>query len=507
MSDLPPRLPETPPCRRWWEGHRRYWLLSLTLLALVSAGLVIQRLLAASHPRPPLRVMVVRAAADPGSGLSEAEAQTLSNLFEDVLEGFGNCSVSKAETLPDADMWKDPVPEGLVIRLHPRKVGVLLALDSELASPDRIQRRQPLLWRTMTPTSPLEAYRSLIEGLPAEVLDARFEALIPEKPEAFWHLFKALGSGPTQQAFAAAKAARQQAPDCAGPDFVLGHLHYLRANNSTAKPEDLEQAQQHFQEAMKVTINYPSGVYDLARLKSDTGSAEAALKLTLKARSSRPNGRALLGALAYCARYSGMLDLAARANARANALDINPKAPPRLQLALFYQGNLADFERSLYLRPGSYSNNLVQFYMGRLALHRGETERAIAHLEEGENGFGGSQKVTRLCRSFRLILQGQSSMARIDLERVRAELNAALIPDGEMTLSVAEAYLLIGEPDSAMDLVEQSVQQGFQCTPWFEQNPVLAPLRDSPRWQKLHRFLLDQQARMYSNHPEAGWGL
>jgi len=506
MPDLPPRLPDTSPYCRWWESYRRYWILGLTLLALIPAGVVIRRLLVASH-RAPLRVMVVRAAADPGSGLSEAEAQTLSNLFEDVLEGFGNCSVSKAETLPDADTWRDSVPEGLVIRLHPRKVGELLALDSELASPDRIQRRQPLLWRTMTPTAPLEAYRSLIQGLPAEILDTRFEALIPRTPDAFWQLFTALGSGPTPEALAAAQAAKQQARGCAGPDFVLGHLHYLRASIPTGKPEDLERAQRHFQEAMRVTANYPSGLYDLVRLKSDTGSAQAALELALKLRSSRPNGRALLGALAYGARYSGMLDLAVRANARASALDINPKAPPRLQLALFYQGNLAEFERSLYLRPGSYSNNLVQFYMGRLAIQRGETERAIAHLEEGENASGGSQKVTRLCRSFRLILQGKPSKARSDLHQVRRELNIALVPDGEMTLSVAEGYLLMGEPNPAMDLVEQSVQQGFQCTPWFEQNPLLAPLRESPRWQKLHRHLLDQQAQMYSRHPEASWGL
>lgn len=451
--------------------------------------------------------MVVRAPADPGSGLSEVEAQTLSNLLEDVLEGFGNCAVSRAETLPDAEAWNEPVPEGLVIRLHPRKVGGLLALDYELASPDRIQRRQPMLWRTMTPTAPVEAYRNVIQGLPVELLDTRLEALIPEKPEAFWLLLTALGSAPTPQALAAAELARQQAHGCAGPDFVLGHLHYQRAGFPSAKLEDLQRAQQHFQEAMRITANYPSGLYDLTRLQSDTGSAQAALEMTLKLRKSRPHGRALLGAVAYSARFSGMLDLAVRAHARAHVLEINPKAPPRLQLALFYQGDLMSFERSLYLRPGSYSNNLVQFYMGRLAMHRGETARAIAHLEEGENGSGGSPKVARLCRSFRLILQGQSSQARIDLERVRADLGAALVPDGELTLSVAEAYLLMGEPDSAMDMVEQSVQQGFQCTPWFEQNPMLAPLRETPRWQKLHRYLLDQQARVYAKFPGTDWGL
>lgn len=507
MPDLPPRLPGAAPVRRWWGAYRRYWILALTFLAVIPAGMTVRRLLGASHPRPPLRVLVVRAAVDPGSGLSQGEAQILSNLFEDILEGFGNCAVSKAETMPDADTWTEPVPEGLVIRLHPRRVGGLLALDAELASPDRIQRRQPLLWRTMTPTTPLEAYRNLIQGLPVEVLDPRFDTLIPSAPDVFWPLSIALGSGPTPEALAAAQAVKQQAPGCAGPDFALGHLYYLRASAPTGQHEDLDRAQQHFQEALKITANYPSGLYDLVRLKSDMGSAQAALELSFKLRSSRPSSRALLGALAYCARFTGMLDLAVRANARASALDINPKAPPRLQLALFYQGSLAEFEQSLYLRPGSYSNNLVQFYMGRLALHRGETERAIACLEEGENGSGGSQKVTRLCRSFRLILQGKPSKARNDLEQIRRELNAALVPDGEMTLSVAEAYLLMGEPDPAMDLVEQAVQQGFQCTPWFEQNPVLAPLRDTPRWQKLHRFLLDQQARMYINHPEAGWGL
>ncbi len=144
--------------------------------------------------------MVVRASADPGSGLGDAEAQTLSNLLEDVLEGFGNCAVARAETLPDAEAWQDPAPDGLVIRLHPRKVGGLLALDYELAAPERIRRRQPWLWRTMTPTSPVEAYRSVVQGLPAECLEDRFETLIPGSSEAFWPWVAALGAGAAPQA-------------------------------------------------------------------------------------------------------------------------------------------------------------------------------------------------------------------------------------------------------------------------------------------------------------------
>ncbi len=451
--------------------------------------------------------MVVRAPSDPGSGLSGTEAQALSNLLEDVLEGFGNCAVSRAESLPDADAWPEPAPKGLVIRLHPRKVGGLLALDYELATPDHIRRRQSLLWRTMTPTSPVEAYRNVIQGLPAESLEDRLETLIPANPGAFWPWLSALASGPTPQAFAAAELAKQQVQNCAGPDFVLGHLHYVHATTPSGEREDLRRAHRHFEEALKVTANYPSGIYDLTRLQSDTGSALTALEMTLSLRKSRPNGRALLGAAAYAARFSGLLDLAVQAHARAHALELNPKAPPRLQLALFYQGNLSDFEQSLYLRPGSYSNNLVQFYMGRLALHRGETERAIAHLEEGENASGGSLKVTHLCRSFRLTLQGRPTEARIELERVRAELNAALVPDGELTLSAAEAYLLLGEPDPAMELVEQSVHQGFHCTPWFERNPVLAPLKGTDRWQRLHRYLHDQQTRIYARFSGMAWEL
>ncbi len=248
-------------------------------------------------------------------------------------------------------------------------------------------------------------------------------------------------------------------------------------------------------------------MYDLTRLQSDTGSAQAALERVVSLRESRPHGRALLGALAYSARFTGLLDLAVRARARAHVLEINPKAPPRLQLALFYQGDLAGFEQSLYLRPGSYSNNLVQFYMGRLALHRGETSRAIAHLEEGENGSGGNPKVASLCRSFRLILQGQTAKARLELEGIRRNLDDTLIPDGELTLSAAEAYLLMGEPDPAMDLVEQSVHQGFHCTPWFERDPLLEPLRGTARWQRLHQQLQDQQARVSARFSGTVWGL
>jgi len=490
------------------QRRRFLWVVGAALLSLGSAWAV-RGFLASTQPRSPLRVLIVRPATDPNCGLVESETQALSDLLEDFLEGFGNCAVSKGDALPDPGFWLGPAPEGLVIRLHPRRVGQTLALDLELATPERIQHHQPLIWRAMEPAAPGQAFHQLAKGLPMEMLDPNSASLLPRSPEAFWKMLSALEftmhADPTPKAFAAGKEAQALAPRCAGPDYLLGRLHVARASNPDGDAQDLYLAQEHFSAALRITSNYPKGLYDLARLRSDTGSPRAMLHLLLTARAARPGSRGILGALSYCARYAGLLDLAAQATSRANELNLNPKAPPRLQKALLYSKKWDLYEQSLYLRPGLYSNNLVHYSMGHLALLRGQKTQAIAHFEEGELEGRGSGKITRLCRSFRLILQGRAVDARLVLDELRKEQSSALVPDGEFSLGVAEAYALLGNLELGMEMTEQSFSQGFACGSWYEEDPLLAPLRDQPRWNALRQRLLSHQAEMRAGFPAGSW--
>ena len=74
------------------------------------------------------------------------------------------------------------------------------------------------------------------------------------------------------------------------------------------------------------------------------------------------------------------------------------------------------------------------------------------------------------------------------LERARQWAERALDADRNepaIMYNVACAYILLGDKEEALDLLERSVKQGYGHRSWLAHDPDLAPLRDNPRFLKL----------------------
>ena len=53
------------------------------------------------------------------------------------------------------------------------------------------------------------------------------------------------------------------------------------------------------------------------------------------------------------------------------------------------------------------------------------------------------------------------------------------------TSLVAEFYAVVGEPEKALDWLERAVRNGDERDEWFRRDPLLAKIRDLPRFRQI----------------------
>jgi hypothetical protein len=113
----------------------------------------------------------------------------------------------------------------------------------------------------------------------------------------------------------------------------------------------------------------------------------------------------------------------------------------------------------------------------------------------------GYPNIVRLSEIYDLILSGQKDVAWNKLREYDQERGSMRDPDGEFTLRLAEAYALMGDRASGMEMANRAFACGFGCTTWYEQSPLLEPLRGLPKWKALIQHLKERQALMEERFP------
>jgi tetratricopeptide (TPR) repeat protein len=477
----------------------------LLALALAGGWLAWRR----AHP-PVLRVLLLDPELGTDAGLDEPLASALGVLVKDALEVQAGASVSYTVGVPRQEAWRGMRSDALVLRLAPRRRGEALALGASWAWVSDLQAGRD--WRQFAPgvAAPPEALEGLVQALPLPVRRPPPAPLVPLRPRAFWALVEAWG-GASSADYASARALLDRAdaeePGCAAIHFARGQLEFFKALQSEQNDaKGLGDAEAALLEGLQRFPRHPRGSWLLARLRTDTGNLKEALEGVLDARRSYPNALPLLLALTYAGRYAGLLDLAAAAEARADELWAEPGRPVRLQVTFLYRGDWDRYERSLWTKPGDVTNSTVLVFRGQLNLCRGRRAQALQDFREvSELGVGYAQFI-RLGKVFRAILEGDPG-ARPELDALARSRIGLRVPDGEFILNLAEAYVLLGDLPRAQELAEKAFYAGFTCARWFETNPILAPLRKTPRWEALIQHVRERQAILVARFPARRWGL
>jgi tetratricopeptide (TPR) repeat protein len=348
---------------------------------------------------------------------------------------------------------------------------------------------------------------AFLRGFPAPV-EAPSNALVPTSPEVFWDLVRAsalrLRNEGLAEATALAERVTQQDPTCATGWLLLGNLHYRQTlNNPSAFRRERAETEALFQRSLERAPHHPRAVFLLALIYSDAGNHREALDLLVAARKHQPANPTLLTGFAYAGRGAGLLPLSRRAMDLRDGLALAQFTPQALDITCLYTGEVDRFEASLREQPGHLrsTGGVLPFYRGYLALLRGQGALAHEEFHRAAALTHGYPNMQRLSAIYDLILEGRKDEALQAVKAFDQERVGLQEPDGEFTIRLAEAYALIGDRGTAMEMCARAFARGFGCTEWYERSPLLAPLRDLPRWKSLIQHLKERQVLMQERFP------
>ncbi len=484
-------------------------LLGLAFGFILAVGSGVAWMLARAGARRPVRVLLVTSAQGPASGLDPAECRAIGALVQDHLEHFGGLAVTSVTELP-ADLG--PVrarPRAQVLVLEPRREGQDLVLACREASGNALGSGSATRWtryapRPLPPVQAFAAFDRQMGLVPREAPGY----LTPRDPGRFWNLIRAtalrLQNDRMSEAARLARSVTDQEPDCATGWVLLGNIQYRRLLNhpSAFRTEQME-VEALLKRGLELAPGHPRGTLLLSLMNSDNGNQREALSLLIQARRAQPSNPLLLTGLAYAARGAGLLPLSRRAMDLRDSLTFPEYLPQAVDITCLYTGELPRFEASLQDRPGHLRNTtgVLAFYRGYLALVEGDRTRARAEFAAARQAPHGYPNILRLSEIFDLILDGRRDEAWKALRDFDQERLGMREPDGEFTIRLAEAYALLGDRASAMEMATRAFARGFGCTAWYERSPLLAPLRDLPRWKALLQHLRERQNLMEDTFP------
>lgn len=484
-------------------------LLGLAFGLILAIGSGLAWALARAGARKPVRILLVTPAQGPDSGLDAVDCRAIGALVQDRLECYGRMAVTSVTELPRDLGPLRASAHTRVFLLEPRRQGNNLILGLQEVAGELMQPGEGTRWtkHPARPLPPVQAFADFDRVVGVVRPDVP-GYLTPRDPGRFWDLVRAtalrLQNDRMGEAAGLARTVVEGEPDCATGWVLLGNIQYRRLLNHPAsfRQEQVE-VEMLLKRGLSLVPGHPRGTLLLSLLESDSGNQRDALNLLIQARRYQPNNPLLLTGVVYAARGAGLLTLARRAMDLRDSLAFAEYLPQAVDITCLYTGEIPRFEASLQDRPGHLRNTtgVLAFYRGYLALVQGDRVKAHGEFSAARQAPHGYPNIIRLSEVFDLILDGRKDEAWKALRAFDQERLGMREPDGEFTIRLAEAYALIGDRASAMEMASRAFARGFGCTAWYERSPLLAPLRELPRWKALMQHLRERQNLMEEAFP------
>lgn len=462
------------------------WVLAAAVLlgALVVPAIQRQR----AWARPTRVALVLE-----GPGLTPAELKGLQLHIADHLEAFGGFTViSRAtdpqDSFPGLSLVASRQGEGLALRGRLRQGGNVTPIEAQ-------------------GLHPAESVHTALAGL----LGPRgVDPLDVNRDASFWPLMGMLAGpylsleGDMAATVRASESLLAQDPS-ASAGLARAHLKFrLLVASADADMEAHAACDRAFAEALVPLPTYPRLVNLYARFRTDVGDQKGALELTFRALKSLPKVASLHDSAAYAARTSGLLEGAVRATRRRDELGGTVGQDYFLvENTLLYRGQWETFQQGLEATPAR--EPVQAFYLGYIRLLRGRPDAAEA-FAAALRTEAGLKVFQRLSEVYLDALEGRKDQALAKLRAIDEDRVRTLVPDGELTFKLAEAYGYLGRDAEAFDLAQRAFGQGFACTEWYRRAPFLAALQDKPAWKGLLVTMRERQERMEARFPADRFG-
>jgi Tfp pilus assembly protein PilF len=158
--------------------------------------------------------------------------------------------------------------------------------------------------------------------------------------------------------------------------------------------------------------------------------------------------------------------------------------PARMCLAdlLRYEGDPSGAVRELSkILEQDPQNIYAHFKLARAYIEMSDLIRARQALE-GLTPKGERSYDVRTTWALLLALEGKAAEAREKMDEECLKYGALSV---FTTSSVAGFYAVAGEPEKALDWLERAVRNGDERAEWFRRDPLLAKIRDLPRFRQI----------------------
>ena len=261
----------------------------------------------------------------------------------------------------------------------------------------------------------------------------------------------------------------------------LGRSYTTNASLKFGGREGYRKAQDAYQKALSLDPSDIQARIFTANLLTDTGRAEEAVPLVRAVLETSPNNAEAHWELGYAYRFGGMLNESVSECERARQLDPQVKINSSALNAYLYLGQYDQFLVSL---PQTENSVFVLFYRGFGEYYQKNWPEAAGSFDRAF-AMDPSALPAQLAKAFSDAIAHDDTSGLALMRETESRIERSGVSDAEGIYKIAQAYAALGDKRSAMRMLRQSIDGGFFCSPYFETDPLLDPLRQEAGFTEL----------------------
>ncbi len=265
---------------------------------------------------------------------------------------------------------------------------------------------------------------------------------------------------------------------------ALGNVYLEYARIWIKKEDALQKAEEYAQKALELDPETAQAYTIVAVSHYMRGQTKDMVRLLKKGYAIDPNDIILIQYLGWSNIIKGKTSEALPLANRIIKLDpINPISG-FLSVVLFYQGKFTEAVEAgdKFFSDAMLEIPFVRFYKSLFLVFAGEEKEALDILEPIEQ-ISKPDMYIQNARLLRFVLQGKKNRIR---ELMTKKFILTEKRDAAASCWAASFFAMLGDFDSAVDWLENSVDLGFINYPYMSQyDPFLSNMQDHPRYDKL----------------------
>jgi DNA-binding winged helix-turn-helix (wHTH) protein/TolB-like protein len=258
----------------------------------------------------------------------------------------------------------------------------------------------------------------------------------------------------------------------------LGKAYSVSASQYFGGREFHDKAKVAYDRALALNPRQPETRVLLANFLTENNRVEEAVPILRAVIDDNPNHSFARWQLSYAYRYAGMLDESIKEGE--NALQISPHLTGHLFNSYLYAGQYEKFLNNLPMRDEAY----VIFYRGLGHYYLHDWTQAALYFDRAAQ-LDPTALVSQIGSALKLGIEGHNREGIEVLKAAEKKLEKDPAGDGELSYKLAQSYSALNDQESALRLLQKSIEQGFFCYPYFTSDPLMNPLRGTVQYSAL----------------------